>query len=252
LKSFNLSRALSEFLIIVAGVLVALGVDGWREGRALQRREVAAVERLAASLDVTRAGLQTTLLWSREIELRGEIVGPWLGVLPGEPPDLPELVLARVVYLSTIIPTADYSDAVFSELQATGDYALIPPELRDAIGAYYSLLARTQSVASNVGPAYADHVRSVLPLDFQLGVREKCMPAGYGPEGDPWIGTEPCDLAYAMEPLRQALRRIREDAEIASTFKLLQHQRSAMQGFLWATMEATSALQDSLRAWTPS
>ena len=246
-----IQKGLAEFTIIVLGVLAALAVDEWREQRNLDEREIAAVQRLAQSLEVTKQGLDATLIWAVGIEQRAFIVGPWLGALPQDAPELSDELMARILYLSTIVPVSDFSDDVFKEMQATGDYALIRSTvLRDEIGGYFSFLDRTRSAANRVRRDYADLVRGALPLDFQLEFRSKCLVGGPTVAmGDVILGTEDCEFSYAEARLTDSMNNIRGNPQVIAAFKNFQHDRAAVTDFLLAAKNRANELQELLMAY---
>lgn len=127
-----------ETLIVVAGVLIALGVDSWRESRSDDRTEAQYLSSIVEDLDhdlveLDRAGAQaeTSRAGARTV----------LDVLSGRARSLPGDSLAYAVEYAGFLYLPAYFPYTFNELVSTGNLRIIrDPELRRGIAAYYNLI----------------------------------------------------------------------------------------------------------------
>ena len=129
------SRLVAEFFVIVLGVLVALGVDEWREGQAEVRREIEYLESLAQDLErdiVEYEGARDFVAES----VRG--IDHLLHVIGGEQPSDPLPSLAEAVRRASWINYPAWTSGTLDELVTSGSIRLIrDPQLKRAILDYY-------------------------------------------------------------------------------------------------------------------
>lgn len=141
-------RALTRFVVIVVGVLVALAVDEWRENIAESNLETQYLRGLAADVDdelfylefVTDLARSRLEAADRLLLFLGAGAGPSIDTLayvaPEEPdPGLLASDLVAAVQTQFFVPEA----IVWEDLVNTGNLRLIEDwELRQAIARYYS------------------------------------------------------------------------------------------------------------------
>lgn len=129
----------AEFLVVVTGVLVALAVGAWWQGRQEAVQERAYLRQLAADLHETEQAALASDAFLRPVDRAGSRL--WLAFYGAEPPPQDTLLAwaERSMWTSTVRPVLGTAEA----LVATGDLALIRNDsLRTAIIAY---LERTRS-----------------------------------------------------------------------------------------------------------
>ncbi len=129
----------AEFLVVVTGVLVALAVGAWWQGRQNHDKERAYLHQLVADLRETERASLGVDAFLRPVDRAGSLL--WLAFYEASPP-LSDSLLAwaeRSMWTATVRPVLGTAEA----LVATGDLALIQDDaLRTAVTAY---LERTRA-----------------------------------------------------------------------------------------------------------
>jgi hypothetical protein len=123
----------AEFLVVVTGVLVALGVGAWWQGRQDAETERAYLRQLAADLRETEAAATQADAYLRPVDRAGSLL--WLAFYEAPPPPRDSLLAwaERSLWTSSVRPVLGTAEA----LVATGDLALIRDDsLRTAVTAY--------------------------------------------------------------------------------------------------------------------
>ena len=168
------ARAAIEFVVIVAGVLVALSAEEWLHSRADSTLESEYLERLSTDVraDIGRWAAVDRRLERKNAALRG--VEIWL-----RSPDRTEEALRQLVadlvmgaFLAYGAGT-DAQRATFDELVSTGRLQLLrETELRSALISYYGEvdLQRIRVIARET--AYAPAIYELVPNDAEFEPRK--------------------------------------------------------------------------------
>jgi hypothetical protein len=152
-SSFNATRALGEVGVIVLGVLIALGVDQWRERRQEDSLELQYLRNLTTDVqqDLARIDVLEGRTWNRVVgatrlldelgedssmgENQPELGGRSLDELRAAVADM---TLATAVSQAGRVFILDTSSPTFDELRSTGHLRLIRnAELKRSIAEYY-------------------------------------------------------------------------------------------------------------------
>lgn len=123
----------AEFLVVVTGVLVALAVGAWWQGRQNTAKEAAYLRQLVADLGQTEQAAHDTDAFLRPADRAGSRL--WLAFYTADPPPRDTLLAwaERAMWTASVRPVTGTAEA----LVATGDLALIRDDsLRTAITAY--------------------------------------------------------------------------------------------------------------------
>jgi hypothetical protein len=123
----------AEFLVVVTGVLVALAVGAWWQGRQDAATEAAYLRQLAADLRETERAAARADAFLRPVDRAGSLL--WLAFYETDPPPRDSLLALaeRAMWTSTVRPVTGTAEA----LVATGDLALVRDDsLRTAVTAY--------------------------------------------------------------------------------------------------------------------
>ena len=157
-------RWIGEFVVIVAGVLVALAVDQWRDAREDRVAEARYLDRLRADLEWDTANFaqfERVALHAKAAVLR-ELLAE----------DAPDRLTAR----RTLIEDLNYSGfialpanrpATFEELQNTGNLSLLQDiELRGALSHYYSGFDHISRILAQPFGDYRRRLEAALPGDL--------------------------------------------------------------------------------------
>jgi len=159
----------AEFLVIVLGVLVALGVDEFRADRADDALEDEYGLRLIADLQADSA----YFAWfGNVLNIKAEV----LQSLLNEPAEFREVddpvrKMSGLVY-STFVGLPHLSGATFQELQSTGRLGLLDDrEIRSALGSHYAQYSRISEIMDERFGPYREAVFAALPGQMQFEAR---------------------------------------------------------------------------------
>jgi hypothetical protein len=159
----GLIAALRETAIVVLGVLIALWVNNWNEGRTERMLEGAYLSRLAEDLQADTATFRQMGHVAEDKEEHLKVVGQWLR----SPAGLPDTVR----FLQATIGSASLSWAhppvrrtTFQELENTGGLRLISDErLRVLIISYYFFAADEANRVNQRRTGYGSLSYQLLP-----------------------------------------------------------------------------------------
>jgi hypothetical protein len=200
----NWRLLLSEFVVIVVGVLMALWVDQLREARANAVREVEYLEALVIDLDADLVQFDETEAWMRRQEAAAATV---LALYDGSPPT------ENVADLVAAVETAgwQYSPSItrntIDDLRSTGNLRLIrDPALRRAIASYYATVDEVSvpmaAMRDRIWAEYDARVANVLRADVRLGVLQRPESFGYGITSDAIEAAETPTVGELIAALR--------------------------------------------------
>lgn len=135
----RLPRLAGEFMAIVLGVLVALGVDEWRENQADDRQEIAYYRSLIEDLDRDTAEYRST---QRFLGVSIRAAEQVFGAITGTPSSDPFPTLAQAVQFASWVNLPAWSSGTMDELVNSGSIRLIgDPEIKRALLDYHAQLA---------------------------------------------------------------------------------------------------------------
>ncbi|TFG66423.1 MAG: hypothetical protein E4H28_01980 [Gemmatimonadales bacterium] len=204
---------LGEFLIVVAGVMMALAADGWIHDRADRALEARYLEDLATDLASDTAEINYTIsLAAQRAELGHHVLQAMAGDTVLEPVYLATAV-ERVMYFT--YPA--YARSTISDLMSTGNLKLLGDrELKRRLSEYYQAIDRMEQWSGNWRRIQMD-LEYHLPELLDLAHREALIAPGapiagssvlFGPL--PWAP----ELAVTAQDAEQILARLTADPEI--------------------------------------
>lgn len=177
--------ALAELLLIVAGVLIALGVDSWREERRDATLSRTYMERLEEDLVADSASY-----WFDLTLLRVKVHG--LETLRGliETGRLPDTLTVEgfigPLFVTRFQGTAQPASATFDELVSTGRLELIPSaDLRASLLEYYALFEFRRRFLDNQYSEYSAVMSPLVPGEIGYDWRVEHFRGGRGGDGTP-------------------------------------------------------------------
>ena len=168
LRTRSAGALLLELMVLVVGILLALGVDGW-----LERRREAAVA--AQSLELVRNDLAQLVEQARELEAYNRGVLEAVAVVwsaTGAPGPI-EKEPATFDALSALSArrTVRFPKAAYEELVATGNLRLLAnPDLRATLVRFYEELERDEEIILRNNEAYTDGLLNGLMVGEGLVV----------------------------------------------------------------------------------
>lgn len=129
--------ALAEIGVIVAGIVLALAVDRWAEDRRDAEIADGYIARLRADVATDLAAYAETVAWSRSIDDSALYV---LEVYRGRNPPPGEYdTMALHLFRASWGSKGRTTTTTWDDLVSTGNIALLPVNVRDALTEYYGL-----------------------------------------------------------------------------------------------------------------
>ncbi len=238
---------LGEFVVVVAGVLMALWVDQLRESRVNAALEVDYLESLLTDLDADLAQFDEAETWMRRSETAAATV---LALYEGAPPseNVEDLVAAVETAGWQMLPSITRN--TIDDLRSTGNLRLIRDlELRRAIADYYTdienALGPLAAMQDRIWDQYDARVGNVLAPGERMAVLQRPGSFAQGITSDALEPAEPPDL----EELIAALRAFPE-FEVGAAEALYQTiaNRGTMEEMRTAAMELRAELEQWLAA----
>ena len=170
----------AETLVIVLGVLIALGLDDYRTNQYERRLAIDYVQRIQN--DLSRDLNFIDRVWVQQLEIKRESLDAIAPVIRGQiqvPDDVEEFLknVARGGMAGTTA-VSWYTDTTFQDMRATGNLRLVKdPDIRAEISRYYEAV---QSEALRVEARFTNYVpfvHALLPAelrdDIDLGALEE-------------------------------------------------------------------------------
>lgn len=184
----GLKWASRELLIVVVGVLIALGLDSWRQSIAEDRTETAYLESLLEDLDADAAELDRAHRQATTTERAARTV---LDVIEGRADGIAADSLALAVEYAGFLYLPSYFPYTFNELVNTGNLRIIrDPRLRREIASYYNFIesekqwwdryrsiqaAYTQVAQGTLGPDIRARIMMSEPIEASPEDRRRIL-----------------------------------------------------------------------------
>jgi hypothetical protein len=237
-------RLFSEFLVIVLGVLVALGVDEWRGVLADRSLERQYLERLEQELRGGRLVLDGMRLKHDGASRNADLVMPYLTGQVGLPSDTATVLAALYRSGRSLAATfsGEFPRTTIRELQSTGRLDLIQdPELRGAILQYYAQIDAAGAVLDLLPPDYRNFVRRRIPASIQATIRSTCPVEGTAADG-----AFECDIPFGGFDAKALLRQVSGNSALAGDLNLSRQQLGISVGWVTALLEQTDLLLERI------
>jgi hypothetical protein len=167
------SRMGVEAAIIVASILLALGVDEWRQDREDRQLEDVYLSRLIEDLNTN-----LRILVSQERSDAAKVANArriFPLVSRGEWRDLTPEMAVLSSYNASPADTPDWVSNAFEELKSTGRLGLVNnADMRRSIVEYYRFLEAHDWAYELMSNEYRNAIRGRMNPDLQLAIRELC------------------------------------------------------------------------------
>jgi hypothetical protein len=226
----------AEFLVVVAGVLVALAANDWAQRAREQRLAREYTLRVVEDLDRIGESLLGVVKWTEVLESAG---GALLPILEGRQTVGDSLRVLTAAYQASRLRAPDLSPIAYRELLATGQIRLFrDAAVRQALGRYFTDFERADGFVGDIPRDYSIIARGALPPAFQIAMHDRCG------------NTSPLDAcipAASPEDMREALDRLRADAAAAPALRRLLLQQHAVRRYAERQYELNRALRDLLQ-----
>jgi hypothetical protein len=221
----------AEFVVIVLGVLVALAVDSWREGRQDEVLLESYRTRLAAEFEANRRILESVKIHSTNDAAATDSLIPFFE--RNERPGGAARVAANAYNASRRTGVSPVT-ATYDDLVSTGNLRLFDARLRTGLVSTYGRLDGLDA-PHWFGRSFRMAVRGVLPIELQLSIRDECG----SPSDDDWDG---CPLAFEEFDLTEVLYDLGEAEPLRAAFRLQVHDLSTFFRDLNFTVEGVDSM----------
>lgn len=177
-----------ELLIVVVGVLIALGLDSWRQSIAEDRTETAYLESLLEDLDNDATELDRAHRQAMTTERAARTV---LDVIEGRDAGIAADSLALALEYAGFLYLPAYFPYTFNELVNTGNLRIIrDPRLRREIASYYNFIESekqwwdryrriqatyTQVAQGTLGPDIRARIMMSEPIEASSDDRQRIL-----------------------------------------------------------------------------
>lgn len=217
----NWRYGISELVIVVAGVLIALAADGWRQERQDRVIEREYLLRLSQDLETDIAAISNIMDLTEERAQYGQVV---LDVYDtGSRPESPADFVEAVEY-GHYFSYPDYSTTAIDNLTSTGDLRLIRSEaVKDAVSRYYATIEWTEQFSDiyrETQTSLYAYVSEFIELDMRYALLELNMGRSCGPtlscdQGIPWA---PLAFDVSEQAADEVLQRLLAQPEARSLY----------------------------------
>lgn len=160
LRERSLPGVLLELFLIVAGVLMALGVDGWMQDREERRLERESLSLLRADLQLLGEQLDEFTEYHDAQQASGELL---FTSLRDSTRLEPTVGVARALTDMASRRTLSLPRSAYGELVTTGTLRLVKdPTLRREIVRFYETLSRDEAIIARNNQAFVDEIAAAF------------------------------------------------------------------------------------------
>jgi hypothetical protein len=193
------TRILVDFIVIVAGVLVALALDSWAESRRNNRLEISYLARLVGDIRDNNDELRKLIdLWS----LYATSVRTAIDCLPEKADCEPHEFLVAAV-LGSLITMPTIQNPTFDEIIAASRLELLrDAQVRAALLTYNRRLGFGDPFLSRLDRQYEAVVNEMVPAQLVRSIARECRPAPFGIGGRCVIQLDDFDLERYRKNMR--------------------------------------------------
>lgn len=165
-------KGLTDVLMIVVGVLIALGVNEIRENIRERKIEKLYIERLILDLEINKKAALNLAQWQDRIVENSRRVYPL--VKYGKRNEFNDVSIIAQAYHASAGPTPTWVNDTFEELKSTGNFVLIRNyNVRTAILGYYRFLDTEDYPFQIPSYEFRDVFRKKLDPEIQLKIRSE-------------------------------------------------------------------------------
>jgi hypothetical protein len=168
---------LVELVLIVAGILIALYIDGWVQDRQDRNREIAYLGLLRDDLALIEAEVAEYVGFEKSILATGKT---FLDAISSTARTVDERPLNGMLGEMSIRRTLSVVSATYADLTSTGNIQLIRnPDLRRQMVRYFANIERSERVVEKNSKEYVDEifVRFLMNAGVTINIDQVVLPA---------------------------------------------------------------------------
>lgn len=156
LQARQFSTFLAELVLIVAGILIALYIDGWVQDRQDRQREIAYLELLRDDLELIESEVALYVEFERSVLATGKA---FLDAIATENPARSDRPLNGMLSEMSIRRTLSIVSAAYEDLTSTGNMPLIrDAELRRQLVRYFANVERSELIVGKNNQQFVDEL----------------------------------------------------------------------------------------------
>jgi hypothetical protein len=160
----------AETLVVVLGIVIALGLDDYRTDRFERKLEIEYVERIQN--DIERDLEYIDLVWHPRLRMKREALDSIAPIVRSQAPVPDDAIeFLKEVSLGGVMGTSAmvwYTDTTFQDMRATGNLRLIEDAaIRAEISEYYEVLESETLRVERRFSGYVSFVHSVMPAELR-------------------------------------------------------------------------------------
>ena len=175
LRRHDWTAAIIELVIVVVGILIALQMNNWNQGRLDRARADGYYRRIHADLVTDRQNIDHTLKFWKTVSDYGRAA--IANGESGQRVDESNRKTVLAYYQASQLMPFEFESSTYSEMRDTDGLGLIADEgLRKRLAVYYRLSGT--GITSNIlrhDPVYRMQIRGLTPWRVQEYIWEKCF-----------------------------------------------------------------------------
>ena len=158
-----------ELVLIVAGILIALYIDGWMQDRRDRQAETTYLELLADDLALIEAEVAQYIEFEKSIVATGK---SFLDAISTASSPADQRPLQGMLSEMSIRRTLSIVSAAYTDLTSTGNLQLIhDPDLRGQLVHYFADIERSELVAEKNSKQYVDEIYVRFLMDVGVTIK---------------------------------------------------------------------------------
>jgi len=166
LRNRRLGLFVAELVLVIAGIVIALAVDGWISDSHDRQTEVVYLELLARDIEGIRHQVDLQIEFEKE---RIDIAATVYAALTTSDPKTKRAEIGSLLAMLVSRRTLSLSSATYDQMVSSGHLQLIRNhELRNMIVRFFAELERTERITDNNNRELIDDV--FIPFIMQTGV----------------------------------------------------------------------------------
>lgn len=206
LQSRQWMTFLVELVLIVAGILIALYIDGWVQERHDRQREITYLELLRDDLELIEAEVEEYLKFEKSVLSTGKA---FLDAISSESPVSGHRPLNGMLSEMSIRRTLSIVSAAYEDLTSTGNMPLIQdPELRGQLVRYFANIERSELIVEKNNRQIVDEIYVRFLMDAGVTIHADQTVLGIAQQSDSVVrDTLGPDFSWPRDDILQQPRR---------------------------------------------
>tara|TARA_R110000868_G_scaffold11984_1_gene58285 strand:- start:1636 stop:2412 length:777 start_codon:yes stop_codon:yes gene_type:complete len=247
LKTQNWTAVALEFVIVVAGVLLAFQVSAWNADWQRSSATATYYERLIEDLRIEERTMMELTVYYEEVRRNGLLA---LDAIH-EMPDNRDTAFLTQAYQASQIRYYTPQRATYDELLSAGIATIIPDSrVRTLLANYYVTLENAKRTHDETTP-YRDHLRTRLPYAIQVLIRENCGEVfDFNEDGSMAIQlVSDCEFGAPAELVERSMASLEEyetmENDLGRHLSNIDLKLASLEAYLLSTQSTLAAMEQA-------